>query len=164
MIKEAGWKQCCIIMCLQQAPRFIWNMKIPAAKPLADLPRNAVTCPNMVHSPSDLSALDFVLNRPHSSPIPPRMTNASSSVSYVQSTPWGIQMALSPACMTAGLFHCHGMTLSFCLLPVHFQTRSDAKLFFCCHPVHKVGKIIHENLGATVSTLVFWMHLALILL
>lgn len=67
-VNSAG-KQHRISLCLHQAAGFVWDTRIPASKPLADLHRTAVTSPNMVQA--EYLALDFVTDKPPSLPLLP---------------------------------------------------------------------------------------------
>lgn len=98
-------------------PGYIQNTDIPAGKPLANLPRTAVTSPNMVHMQHDQLAVYFVTDSPSLLPFSLHFssnlfvamtTKASLSISYIQSVHLGCyQPAFSLTYVTAVLFPCH---------------------------------------------------------
>lgn len=144
-------------MCLHhQAAVSSRTLKFLQEKPLADLPRAAVTSPNMVHTQRDPLAVDFVTDNPPLLPpfslslcldLPVTMTTkATLSVSYAQSVHLGgYQPAFSLTYMAAGLFHCHPTRLlrsitwpcfpsHHPLLPPWFLTQKtapDTRTVFC---------------------------------
>lgn len=157
-------KQCRVIVCLQQAARFIRTPKFLQRQPLADLPewlwlvQTWSTCRAIPPLWVCVKQASFFPHSfmPFSTLLVTVMTKASSSVSYVQSAPWGIQMAFSPLMHdSCTLSLSRQIFLSLCH-EIFSKQGPDAKMFFLLSSSH--SRQI-DSWELTVSILVFRMHI-----